>query len=101
MLFQEKKYAEAATLLETEYNKEQDPVQREKKAFNDGECYRLSGQPHQAEEWYRTAAQYGDDSRAQYMYALMLKTNEKYEAAVKAFNEYLKEAPFDDEAKSE
>jgi len=101
MLFQEKKYAEASDLLKTEFNNEQDPNIRGKKAFTIAECYRLSGQPLAAEEWYKTAANISDDSRAKYMYAYMLKTNEKYEEAVKAFNAYLKESPFDDEAKSE
>lgn len=101
MLFQEKKYTEAADLLKTEFNKEQDPVIRAKKAFSIGECYRLSGNTTDAEQWYKTASDIGDDSRAKYLYALMLKTNEKYEEAVKAFNNYLKESPFDEEAKSE
>jgi len=101
MLFQEKKYTEAADLLKTEFNKEQDPVIRGKKAFSIGECYRMSGNTTEAEQWYKTASDIGDDSRAKYMYALMLKTNEKYEDAVKAFNNYLKESPFDEEAKSE
>lgn len=101
MLFQEKKYSEAAELLKTEYGKEADPAIRAKKAFTIGECYRLSGQTIEAEQWYKTASELGDDSRAKYLYALMLKTNEKYEEAVKAFNEYLKESPFDEEARSE
>src|ERR1051325_1051995 len=79
MLLQEKKYTEAADLLKTEFNKEQDPSVRAKKAFSIGECYRLSGNSLEAEQWYKTAGEIGDDSRAKYMYALMLKTNEKYE----------------------
>ncbi len=101
MLFDEKKYTQAADLLKSEFNKEQDPAIRGKKAFTIGDCYRLSGQPLDAEQWYKTASDLGDDSRAKYMYALMLKTNEKYEEAVKEFNLYLKESPFDEEAKSE
>ncbi|HYV94188.1 MAG TPA: OmpA family protein [Chitinophagales bacterium] len=101
MLLQEKKYTEAADLLKTEFNKEQDPVIRAKKAYSIGECYRMSGNTLEAEQWYKTASETGDDSRAKYMYALMLKSNEKYEEAVKAFNIYLKESPFDEEAKSE
>ncbi len=101
MLFQEKKYSEAADLLKTEFAKEQDPAVRGKKAFTIGECYRYSGQPLDAEQWYKTASELGDDSRAKYLYALMLKQNEKYEEAVKAFNDYLKESPFDEEARSE
>src|SRR6266513_3096284 len=101
MLIQEKKYSEAADLLKTEYGKESDPAVRAKKALIIGECYRLSGQTIEAEQWYKTASETGDDSKAKYLYALMLKTNEKYEEAVKAFNDYLKESPFDEEARSE
>src|SRR6185503_8339273 len=75
MLFQEKKYSEAAELLKTEYAKESDPLLRAKKAFTIGECYRLSGQTIEAEQWYKTASETGDDSKAKYLYALMLKTN--------------------------
>jgi outer membrane protein OmpA-like peptidoglycan-associated protein/tetratricopeptide (TPR) repeat protein len=102
MLFQEKKYDQAADLLKTEYSNEPDPVLRQKKAFQIGECYRLSGQPIPAEEWYKTASNLdNDDQRAAFLYASMLKSNEKYEEAVKAFSEYVKKFPFDEQARSE
>jgi len=102
MLFQEKKYTEAADLLKTEFDKESDPAIREKKAFTIGECYRMSGQTGKAEEWYKTAISIdNDDQKARFQYASMLKSNEKYEEATKAFTDYLKQYPFDDEAKSE
>ncbi|MCY7410947.1 MAG: hypothetical protein LH473_11790, partial [Chitinophagales bacterium] len=101
MLFQEKKYTEAADLLQTELNKEQDPNLRSKKAFMIADCYRLSGQTIPAEEWYRKSNEFNEDQKAKFMYASMQKANEKYEEAVKTFTSYLKENPFDEEAKDE
>ncbi|MBX7140959.1 MAG: OmpA family protein [Chitinophagales bacterium] len=102
MLFQEKKYDQAAELLKTEYSNESDPVIRQKKAFQIGECYRLSGQTIPAEDWYKTASNLdNDDQRSAFMYASMLKSNEKYEEAVKAFTDYVKKFPFDEQARSE
>ncbi len=101
MLFQEKKFTEAAVVLKSEFNMEQDPALRAKKAFTIGDCYRYSGQTEEAGQWYKIAGETGDDTRAKYMYALMLKSSEKYEEAVKAFTDYLRESPFDEEAKAE
>jgi outer membrane protein OmpA-like peptidoglycan-associated protein len=102
MLFREKKYAEAAELLKNEFNRESDPVIRQKKAFTLGECYRLSGQTVAAEEWYKRASDLdGEDQRAQFLYASMLKSNEKYEQAGNEFSAYVKKFPFDEQGRSE
>ncbi|MEO6168080.1 MAG: OmpA family protein [Chitinophagales bacterium] len=100
-LFAEKQYTLAADLLKSEFNKESDPSLKAKKAFMIGECYRLSSETEPAEQWYKTSFDLNGESRAQYLYAQMLKSNEKYTEASATFSEYLKDSPFDDEARSE
>jgi tetratricopeptide (TPR) repeat protein len=100
-LFAEKQYTLAADLLQSEFNKESEPSVKARKAFLIGECYRFSSQTTEAERWYKTAAEINRDPRSEFLYALMLKNNEKYKEASDAFTEYLKESPFDEEARSE
>lgn len=100
-LFAEKQYTLAADLLKSEFNKESDPSVKAKKAFMIGECYRLSSETEPAEQWYKTSFGLNGEPRAQYLYAQMLKSNEKYTEASATFSEYLKESPFDEQARSE
>ncbi len=100
-LFAEKQYSLAAQLLNSEFNKESDPSVKARKAFLTGECYRLSSETVSAEQWYKTAFELNGDSRSQYLYALMMKSNEKYADASAVLTEYLKESPFDESARSE
>lgn len=100
-LFAEKQYTLAAEMLKSEFNKESDPSLKAKKAFLIAECYRLSSETVPAEEWYKTAYGLNGESRSQYLYAMMEKSNEKYAEASATFTEYLKESPFDEQARSE
>lgn len=100
-LFAEKQYTLAADLLKSEFNKESDPSIKAKKAFQIAECYRLSSETIPAEQWYKTSYGLNNEPRTQYLYAQMLKSNEKYAEASATFSEYLKESPFDDQARSE
>lgn len=100
-LFAEKQYALAADLLQSEFNKESEPSIKAKKAFLIAECYRFNSETEAAEKWYKTAFALNDDPRSQYLYGQMQKSNEKYTEAAATFTEYLKESPFDDQARSE
>lgn len=100
-LFAEKQYTLAAELLQSEFNKESEPSLKAKKAFMIAECYRLNSETEAAEKWYKTAFTLNDDPRSQYLYGQMQKSNEQYAEASATFTEYLKESPFDDQARSE
>ncbi len=100
-LFAEKQYTLAADLLQSEFNRESEPSIKAKKAFMIAECYRLNSETESAEKWYKTAFTLNDDPRSQYLYGSMQKSNEKYTEAAATFTEYLKQSPFDDQARSE
>ncbi len=100
-LYAEKKYTLAAEKLKQELNADETIESKAKKSFLIAECYRYSNQTVEAEKWYKTAAGYNYDPIANYYYGVMLKTNGKYEEAIKAFNNYLNEVPFNEEARKQ
>lgn len=100
-LYAEKKYTVAAEKLKQELNADEVVESKAKKSFLIAECYRYSNQTIEAEKWYKIAAGYNYDPIANYYYGVMLKTNGKYEEAIKAFNNYLNEVPFNEEAKKQ
>lgn len=101
MLFQEHEYAEAAKLLMEELVGEEEVSVKARKTFLIGECFYNMFDPIAAEKWYKQAIDLNYDAIAIYKYAEMLKCNEKYEDAVKEFNNYLSTNGYDEDAKKE
>ena len=62
-------------------------------AFLLGDCYRLARNYSEAEEWYKKAYDLNPakEAEALFYYALMLKTNQQYDEALKYFNKFKKE----------
>jgi peptidoglycan-associated lipoprotein len=82
-----KYYAQAAPMLEKEYRKLDSRVEKGKKAFMIGECYRNTGQPEAAIKWYQVAYDnsYGPEALKERAY--MLKQTEQYTEALTAFKQ--------------
>lgn len=101
-LYAEKKYSLAAEKLKEEYNAAGlTDESKAKKSFLIAESYRYSNQTVEAEKWYKISSGYSYDPIANYYYGVMLKTNGKYAEAENAFNSYLKEVPFSEDAKKQ
>jgi len=90
-----KQYAVAANLLENDYNKTTNPLERSEIAYKIGESYRLSNQPKQAASWYYIAMEYALDPTVSLKYGLMLMQTEQYEEAFKIFDIYARNNPLD------
>ncbi len=83
-------YYNAIELLKDAYDypSTTDP-DKKKIIFYIGECYRKSNQPVKAELWYSKALKKGADNPIIHLYyANALKQNEKYDDAVKQYEEY-------------
>jgi len=93
--FDSKQYAIAADLLNEEYNKADNPLDKAEIAYQIADSYRYSNQPAKAADWYLKALEYSLDPVVPYKYALMLKQTEKYEEAIATLNKYAKENPLD------
>lgn len=89
-----KKYTLAADLLEKEFNKEQLADTKAKLAFQIAQCYQYNNQNDDAAKWYNTAIEWEYGSDAVYAYARILKTQEKYQEAIKQFQIYVQEEPY-------
>ncbi|MDX2001926.1 MAG: OmpA family protein [Chitinophagales bacterium] len=92
--FNMKSYSIAATMFKTEYGAEDEPKKKAEKAFKAAESYRFNNQPKEAEKWYEEAVRLGYDPVATLNYALVLKSNEKYQRAIEQFTNYAKLDPF-------
>lgn len=88
-----KKYAVAIPLLEKEIEKTEEPVAKAKMVFTLAECHQAMNRTEEAARRYKEAAELGYRSEAILRYALMLKTLQQYDDAVKQFKRYLKEEP--------
>lgn len=91
--FDNKSYHLAAQLLENDYNKSSDNTARAALAETIGDACRLSNQTAAAESWYAKAAEHSSNPELPFKYALMLKSNEKYEQALQQFKEYAANNP--------
>ncbi|MCS6917350.1 MAG: OmpA family protein [Chitinophagales bacterium] len=101
ILFQEKNYAWAAQKLQQEFAAATELPAKANLAFLIAESYRLSAQFEEAEAWYQRALSLDADQRTEFLYASMLKANEKYDEASAAFSRYTDRYPFDDRGHSE
>ena len=97
-LFEAGGYYEAIDI----YKKEIDKIQEDKPLFASylykiGTCYRLIGNPRQAEIWYSKAIQREvQEPKVFYYYAEMLKMGEKYDEAIEQFQKYKSLVPGDE-----
>ncbi len=93
--YDNKQYAQAAELLKEDYAAEKDLSIQSDIAYKIADSYRRSNQTEKAETWYQKAADYSDEPLVSYYYGLMLKSNGKYEKAMRVFKEYSLENPSD------
>jgi peptidoglycan-associated lipoprotein len=100
-LFKEKSYALAAQQYQQEFSSAKDNMEKARKAFLAGESYENMDNTISAEQWYKTASELKFGQDADLKYAQMLKENEKYADAVKAFQKYLTDDPGNQDAQSE
>lgn len=96
VLFAEKNYTLAIDKLQQELSAAAEIARKAQLAFLIAEAYRLSGQYADAESWYQRSLSWDANQRTEFLYASMLKVNEKYEAAADAFARYVDRYPFDD-----
>lgn len=68
--------------------------------YNLANSYRLNGEYHKAERWFRKAVKFVDEPNAFLYFAQMLLSNAKYLEAETWFNNYSKLAPNTDDAES-
>jgi len=90
-----KQYAVAADLLQKDYDKATNPLERSEIAYKIAESYRFNNKPQEAANWYYTAMEYALDPTVSLKYGLMLMQTEKYEEALKTFNNYARNNPLD------
>lgn len=91
--YQKKQYTVAADLLQEDYKASNDLLAKSKIAYKIAECYRLANKTEQAENWYKNTIEYADLPDASFKYALMLKTNGKYNEAIALFKEFMLAVP--------
>ncbi|MCS6990836.1 MAG: OmpA family protein [Chitinophagales bacterium] len=96
ILFEEKNYAHAIDKLLQEFSAATETTVKAKLAFLIGESYRLCGQYVPAEQWYQRSLVLDANQQTEFLYASMLKANEKYEEALQAFSQYVTRYPFDE-----
>jgi len=90
-----KQYAVASELLQNDYNKATNPLERSEIAYKIAESYRFNNKPQQAANWYYTAMEFALDPTVSLKYGLMLMQTEQYEEALKIFNTYARNNPLD------
>lgn len=93
--WKQKAYSVAVTMYKDEFKTEELPLRKAEIAFRIAESYRYMNKTQEAEQWYETAIDLNYDAIAFYNYGLMLKANERYQAAVDAFSQYAREEPFE------
>lgn len=96
--FDKKEYSQAAKIYSEAYG-DQPKAMKGEVAFKAGEAFRKYNNYKSAEKWYAKAEKDKYGLEATKRRAEMLKAMEKYEEAIIAYNDYLKENPNDEEAK--
>jgi peptidoglycan-associated lipoprotein len=82
-----KQYSTAATLLQKEYESEKDPIKKKKKAYQIADAYHQYNNVTAAAEWYKKAADLGDQESL-YKLGRMQMMSEQYEEAIKTFTKF-------------
>jgi len=90
-----KQYITASQLLITEFNNEKNVLKQSSIAYNIAECFRMANHTEDAEKWYKKALEYSSEQSLLFKYALMLKSNGKYNQAMQLFKEYTLSNPKD------
>ncbi|OWY19720.1 flagellar motor protein MotB [Sphingobacteriales bacterium UPWRP_1] len=93
--FENKQYITASQLLIDNYNAEKNVLKQSELAYKIGECFRMANRTKDAETWYKKALDYSQDQSLLFKYALMLKSNGRYNEAMQIFKEYTLNNPSD------
>jgi len=89
-------YFKAIDLYKDAFNKVNDKDKKTEIMFMIGECYRITGDPRQAEMWYKKAVQKDYQDPVLYLrYGQSLMENEKYDEALEQFKKYQELIPDD------
>ena len=91
--FEVKQYSVATQLFEKEYNATETKSDKARLAFFAGESYRHLNDHGSAGNWYLNAYEDGFGEQALEAYANSLKQQERYQEALKAYEDLLKLAP--------
>lgn len=83
-----KLYNQSIEFLIKEFHEEKDPVKQEQKAFEIAESYRKFSDFANAEKWYKQSIDLGGTEKSLYNLGMVLKQEEKYEEAIKIFDQY-------------
>ena len=82
-----KQYSTATELLQKEFDTEKDPAKKKEKANQIADAYRQYNNTAGAAQWYKKAADLGDE-QALYKLGQMQMMNEQYDEAIKTFNQF-------------
>jgi peptidoglycan-associated lipoprotein len=85
--YERKYYAQAAPLLEKEYARAKTRVEKGKKAYLIGDCYRNTGRYQDALKWFEIASENSFGPEALKAQAYILKQTEQYTDAQKVFKQ--------------
>lgn len=91
--YEVKQYSVAAGLFEKEYEASQIPAEKARLAFLAGESHRFLNDHGSAGNWYMSAYKDGYGEKALESYANSLKHQERYQEALKAYEDLLKLSP--------
>lgn len=81
-------YNQSIEFLQKEYAAEKDPIKQQKLAFNLGDSYQKLNDYANAEKWYKQSLDLNGGEQSLYRFGLMQKQQEKYEEAVRTFEQY-------------
>lgn len=100
--FAKKEFFTAGENYKAVYSKTKNKDEKNEACFKTAECYRLSNDMKNAENWYRKTVK-ADPKNAEALWRLAqsLKANQKFTEAIVEFNNYKKLAPADQRTDSE
>ncbi|MFN8321091.1 MAG: OmpA family protein [Chitinophagales bacterium] len=81
-------FNQSIDFLTKEFNEEKDPIKQQSKAFLLGESYARFNDYANAEKWYRQSLVLNGGEQSLFKLGLMLKQQEKYEDAIKTFEQF-------------
>ncbi|MFI5220756.1 MAG: OmpA family protein [Bacteroidia bacterium] len=94
--FTKKEYSFAGENYRAVYSKTKNKEEKNEACFKTAECYRLSNDMKNAENWFRkTVKTDSKNSEALFKLAQALKSNHKFTEAIVEFNNYKKQNPAD------